>query len=118
MIYWNEKCKKWCFLQKDAVGIADVGQVEAVGGHGLTCGAAVVGVDGGAHLVDSHGTTADLEERADNGADHVTEEAVGGYFEAPFVVGKLNPTRRSDVTDIRLRVGVQLGETGEVLIIK
>ena len=77
MIYWNEKCKKWCFLQKDAVGIADVGQVEAVGGHGLTCGAAVVGVDGGAHLVDSHGTTADLEERADNGADHVTEEAVG-----------------------------------------
>jgi len=64
-------------LQKDAVRVADVGQVEAVGGHGLTGGAAVVGVDGGTHLVNRHSTTADLEEGADNGADHVPEEAVG-----------------------------------------
>ena len=65
------------FSEKDGLGIAYVGEVKAIGGHGLASSAAVMGKDSSAHLVERHRSASDLEKRAYDGSNHVAEESVG-----------------------------------------
>ena len=60
-----------------------------------------------AEALNAERSAADFHQCAYDSSHHITQEAVGGDFEAPFVVGKLNPSGHRDVADIRLGVGVQ-----------
>ena len=90
---------------------------EGGGGKGGAGGGAVFLVDDLAEAVECHFAATYLEEGTGDGADHVAQEAVGGYLEV--VAGGVGwiwlPTGRSDVADVGLDVGMEFGEGGEVV---
>lgn len=90
---------------------------EGGGGKGGACGGAVFLVDDLTEAVEGHFAATYLEEGAGDGADHVAQEAVGGYLEVVAGgVGRIClPTGRGDVADVGLDIGMEFGEGGEVV---
>lgn len=84
----------------------DVGEEEGVTGDAHAGGAAVLALDDMAEFVDGYLASAYIEEGADDGADHVAEEAVGLNGEAAVLV----PVGLHDAAVVGLGVGMEFGE--------
>ena len=83
--------------------------------HRITCLAAVLTLDDAAELFDRDLAFAHLQHSADNGADHVAEEAIGLDGEDVQRAFFL-PMCLHDLADVCLDVGMQFGKGGEVAV--
>ena len=102
-------------VEENIVVVLYVNKREGVAGHRVAGGATVLAVYHLAELLEREPAAAHFDERADYGAHHVAQETVGRDFELPHVVGRFFPHGAAHAADVGLRVGVELGETGEVI---
>ena len=83
--------------------------------HGHSGVAAVFAFDDFLEVFERETAPPHFEQGADDGAHHVAQETVRLDGEDELAAGVL-PTGFHEVADVGLHVGVQLGETGEVLV--
>ena len=102
-------------LEEEGGGVLDAGEVETLGGGGVTGEAAVmtgdeVGESGGGEFA-----ITDVEERTDDGTHHIAQETVGSNDKNGFVVVLDEPFGAGEVADFGFDIGMRAAERGEVL---
>ena len=102
-------------LEEEGGGVLDAGEVETLGGGGVTGEAAVmtgdeVGESGGGEFA-----ITDVEERTDDGTHHIAQKTVGGNDKNGFVVVLDEPFGAGEVADFGFDIGMRAAERGEVL---
>lgn len=85
-----------------------------MGRHRGSGGASVATRDDVVETVGRELTAANVDKSADNSSDHIAQEAVGGYLEIEGRLAAFDPFGAGDAAYIRPRVGMKLGEGGEV----
>ncbi len=96
-------------------GVFDVTEEEGVPRGGTSGTAAVPGFDDAAEVFGGELALSHLHQGADNGAHHVAQEAVGFDGEYQLLAGVF-PAGFHDGAEVGAGVGMELGETGEVLV--
>ena len=103
--------------EEEFLGILDVLEEETSGGDAVTGRAAVLLFDSFTELLDGEFFSSYIDERADDGTNHIAQEAV--RFDAEDEsVGGLLPTSVHDAAVVGLDVGVKFGERGEVEVVE
>lgn len=85
-----------------------------MGWHGLACLCALVAADDVLELFEGETATADVDEGAYNGANHVAKETIGGNLEVPAARLVLYPTGNTYVANGGFIVGTSLAEGCEI----
>ena len=102
-------------LEEEGGGVLDAGEVETLGGGGVTGEAAVMTGDKVGKGGRGEFAITDIEERADDGTHHIAQETVCGNDKNGFVVVLDEPLGASKVADFGFDIGMRAAERGEVL---
>jgi len=96
-------------------GIADSLEIEGVSWGRRASTTTILGFDDGSEVLDRQAPLTDLEERPDDGAHHIAQEAVGRDREDPLTrLRAWAPVSLGHTAVIRLDVGMELAEAREV----
>ena len=96
--------------------ITDILQEQSMGRHAFSGLGAFLAFNHMTELIHRHAPASHLDQGAYHSPHHVTQKAVGGDDEIPFVVASLNPAGLSNVAERGLHIGMALAECPEYLV--
>ena len=87
-----------------------------MGGHGLTRICTFFSFNYLTETFQRYPTAPHIDERTNNGPNHVAQKTVCAYFEVPSRRRRLVPLSRHHLAKGRLHIGMSLTECAEILI--